>query len=81
MAVNVHIGGVEAQTGALEGRVCRPVVADLHNFDKGQKTKWNTVILTVLLVLIMITGSGSYRGSVSGILSILNPAWKKSDQG
>jgi hypothetical protein len=30
------------------------VVADLHNFDKEQKAKWNTVILTVLMFLIMI---------------------------
>jgi hypothetical protein len=27
-------GGVEAQNGALEARVCRPVVADSHHLDE-----------------------------------------------
>jgi hypothetical protein len=29
-------GVVKAQNGAVEWRVCRPVVADLHHFDKEQ---------------------------------------------
>jgi hypothetical protein len=46
MAVDVHREGSK-----WSWRVCRPVGADLHNFNKEQKAKWNTVILTVLLFL------------------------------
>jgi hypothetical protein len=35
-AVDARNGGVEAQNGGLEWRVCRPVVADSDHLDKEQ---------------------------------------------